>query len=159
MCSAQLKATRHPKVKVHKRNLYKHLPKISFSKCKLVIPCMAEGDFILLLHDSLCLFAPNSPINTSARSFETVHGHVFIYAHSLPSYWVLGHGLSCQAKFHPKQFLNTHPINPLQRELVMEILTETWRDSRAAIAAYYTSASLAADPSLRHLHFPLVYLG
>lgn len=27
----------------------------------------------------------NSPINTSARSFETMHGHVFIYAHSLPS--------------------------------------------------------------------------
>lgn len=76
-----------------------------------------------------------------------------------PPYWALGHGLSCQAKFHPKQFLNTHPINPLQRELVMEILTETWRDSRAAIAAYYTSASLAADPSLRHLHFPLAYLG
>lgn len=27
----------------------------------------------------------NSPIKTSARSFETVHGHVFIYAHTLPS--------------------------------------------------------------------------
>lgn len=76
---------------------------------------------------------------------------------SLP-YWAVGHGLSCQAKFHPKQFLNTHPINPPKRELVMEMLTETWRDSRATISVYYTLASLAADPSLPSPSFSISVL-
>lgn len=59
----------------------------------------------------------------------------YISTHILcPPYWALGHRLSCQAKFHPKQFLNTHPINPPKRELVMEMLTETWRDRRATIS-------------------------
>lgn len=76
-----------------------------------------------------------------------------------PPYQALGHRLSCQAKFHPKQFLNTHPINPPKRELVMETLTETWRYSRTTVSASYTSASLGADSLLPHLRFPLVYFG
>lgn len=46
---------------------------------------MAEGIlscFYMTVSNSL---TQNSPIITSVRSFETVHGHVFICAHSLPS--------------------------------------------------------------------------
>lgn len=86
VCSGCLKATRHPRVKVHKRYLYKHLPKISFSKWKLVIPGMAEEGISSCLYMTGSASLPqNSSINASARSFETVHGHVFIYAHSPPS--------------------------------------------------------------------------
>lgn len=86
ICSARLKATRHSGVKAHKRHLRKHLPKISFSEWKLLIPGMAEEGISSCFYMTGSASLPqNSPINTSARSFETVRGHVFIYAHSLPS--------------------------------------------------------------------------
>jgi len=67
----------------------------------------------------------NSPINTLREVFKLCMA-TYLSTHILsPPYRALGYGLSCQAKFHPKQFLNTHPINPPKSELVMEILTET----------------------------------
>lgn len=86
ICLGWLKASRHPRVKAHKRHPYKHLPGISFSKYKLVIARMAEEGISSYFYITGSASLPlNSPINASARSFGAVHGHAFIYAHSLPS--------------------------------------------------------------------------
>lgn len=49
------------KLRVQKEIYTNFCQEISFSKCKLVIPRMAEGDFSLLLQDSLCLYASKFP--------------------------------------------------------------------------------------------------
>lgn len=61
-----------------KRHLYKHLPEVSFSKWKLVVPRMAEGISSCFYMTASASLPQNSPINTPARSFETAWPRIYL---------------------------------------------------------------------------------
>lgn len=91
--------------------------------------------------------------------FEAVHGHVFVYAHSLPSLLSSGPRATLSSQVSSEAIFKHSTYKSSKKGVSNGNADRDLKRQHGNDIIYYTSASLAADTSLPHLRFPLVYFG